>query len=254
METLLSTSEQLQRLYGEKIGKKYHNIVNFLYGERYYKTPVIEERLLNQKTTLNQSVVDELQHRSNKAQNPKSKNVAKAREILHDFFHKPCIRDQILWCGVIPIYTGSIQYDDPRNLDADVAGICLYNRTDPDNPFPRRKLSLMIHYQLLELWEKSGLLDPNINNEPHFNIYSIPITESDIFYTLSDPFQFMNNAEAPSLALSSISIYPEKGFFDQLHETAIFAINTNPINSIYTNIQLEGCLKIRQERQHTFTK
>lgn len=173
-------------------------------------------------------------------------SVIRARQALRNYFTHSEHGRALRQTGAIIIVTGSIQYGDPRHLDADLRVI------PSSTPTPDLKAQLrLIDSELARLWaqEKLGLTN---FGEPHllatFSLDYFRDTLEQIRYKSED---FYDQAGVLAQAISGTPLFHEDKPMVSLFSSVTQALaETDPLLCTIVNHHLQNTLKTRLSRRN----
>lgn len=196
--------------------------------------PLIQ-RLTKGETSLDEKTVTLLSLRAQKQPNER---VRQARIALQNFFRSPEINLLIKTGNYIPLVSGSIQYCDPKNLDADI--LLLSTTSLPQDT--AYDMHFTINDSLIEYWEQQ-----HIGTEPHVSTFSTVDFSPDMFFQNPDLWLFQT--DVCSQAYTAMPILPnDSDRLSALRPPIRDLINQSPVTAAIANGELSTCLQVRIAR------
>ena len=167
--------------------------------------------------------------------------VAQVRDYLRFFFN---VNDRDGWLrskGFHIMVYGSIQYNDPRNLDADVLLVGEYILTlEPEERKPNRTKD----HGLKSQWKTR-----DFGEEPHLSIFSLDSIENVADAIDTNVFDFDVAAMDASTALTGMPLYDQDNeWFRYFRGRLRKVVEADPLLTILVNREIESCLANREER------
>jgi hypothetical protein len=238
----------LAKIYGRKRGGDYAVFLNNYLEESggdYQTTDKYQEQLLLKRTEIDTQTIIQLQTLSRVAEDKCPEEVKKARQKLEDFFNYKC-GNLLKMGGYFPLYFGSIQYGDPRNLDADV----LIVKQNPLQNWEKQLFSIWGD-NLIEWWQSQGLYNLKLMNEPHLTAVSLAEMSSlKKRYLYDFTWGYVCEIETYSEAFSGKPVFKKDlGNHKSAQEKILKFLSNNPLDRVIFNQSLQECLSIRISRQ-----
>jgi len=202
------------------------------------------EYLLKNKGEFDMPVLSELKRRSDVATIPRHEQVRKGRGVLEQFFNQKDIRWELMMMGGIPLYYGSVQYDDPRNFDPDVLILHTNSALKPDHERVSQISDLLSEY-----WWENGLANSKKSNESHTSaIDLVDVFSSETYISLNHE-DLYDRAGDLSIVLSGKPVLNEHQNQLKTIRRTIGSTKYDPLEFALVNVHLKECLDIRTERQ-----
>jgi len=234
----------LFKIYGKELGSRYQDYFDDLEeNDEKDQSKEILNRLLRQEKKIEESVLQKLDIFTKEAERAPIPEVKIAREELRDFFEKN--HGPFKAFGISLILYGSLQYNDPRNMDADIDGFTYRKLPDQDAP-EIESLYDITDEKLLSFWTEKEFRGKK-RDEPHLTIHEF----NDLRRKDWNGSRFANNI-ALGLAelISGISLLPEdKLKVKKMKAEAIKITESDPFLLAVVNIELSDALKNRLERR-----
>jgi hypothetical protein len=215
------------------LGHPYHDLE---------KAEILYRDLLQGKQTLNQAVLDQLKQRTVHDETRLKPLVRQGREILKAYFRDTGYHEWLASQGVGILFYGSLQYNDPRNLDADVTGIAL-NAAVLDTIPDRTLLS-----DLMDVWEIN--VTQNRLAVPHTSWVA-----ADMFADLPGRIresEFFCEGEIACLAeaITGLPLFSEdEVWMTPIRQRMRQVAESHPLMTAIVNLVLQDCLDIRLARE-----
>jgi hypothetical protein len=207
------------------------------------KAEILYCNLLQGKQTLNQPVLDQLKQRTVHDETKLKPPVRQGREALRAYFRDTGYHEWLASQGVGILFYGSLQYNDPRNLDADVTGIALNSAVFDMIP------DWSILSGLADVWVNS--VTPNRLAEPHTSWVA-----ADMFTDIPGRIresEFFCEGEIACLAeaITGLPLFSEDEVWmtpirQRMHQIA----ESHPLITAIVNMVLWDCLQIRIAREN----
>jgi len=206
----------------------------------------LRERLLDSKLKLNNEAVASLIELREKADRNFPENVRRGREVLGNFFSSEPVRGFVKSIRGVPLYYGSLEYGDPKNLDADVIIACKRN----PGPISNMIFDHMVCDGLIEAWKKAGLYRwRQIGNEPHSSLIStsyITNLNQQMIELPEDLDHYMGTL--PVILTGHLINSDQKKQLKGLQKDVYDLADKYPLVTVAMNYSMEECLKIRRQR------
>lgn len=189
--------------------------------------------------------------------------VEKGLEVLRKFFKKPRPivfegvtydfpwKFKLQFFNAIILVFGSLEFRDPRNLDADIViaataypgGLRMGKNEDWE-------FNVKIPEELLPYWFKRGMGNKNKMNEPHINVVDLNLGNDLTDFIKSVPKEYQSFAEHLSVILSGMLLYKDdQRLFELIQSETRDLISSDPLTCAIVNYILRETLEIRLERR-----
>lgn len=202
------------------------------------------ERLINDQPVLNSQVLAQLESIRNATKLPAP--VLKARKALITLFtNHPLVSNLLKELEAKVIIYGSLQYGDPRNLDADILVVF----EDQPTPDIGRKFD-MIKVETEYLWEYRKLGFKRYA-EPQLSLFSLSIFDNIPKSMSDDPESFKYDSNDLAVAISGEPLLMrDKGWVLEFRERSKKVAESDPLLCAMVNESLQKCLNVRIARRN----
>lgn len=167
--------------------------------------------------------------------------VARGRKFLREY-----LKDLTLPSGAVILLYGSLQYNDPRDLDADI--MIAFPRGVRPNQAQADRMDSLLGNELIRVW-KDYQIEPR--SEPHASLVSTSSVDTFTFDIVRNRGQEADDtASKIAIALSGMALYPDSNVnHASIQQQIRSSVEHEPLLTILVNQTLGDCLEVRKKRQ-----
>lgn len=244
-ESMSGKFAPLSQIYGDPVAAKYITMLKQIEREVGGTTSgTIGEYLLRNKPDIDAELLKKLKKKSDSAITPRDEGVKKGREVLAEFFNRDAISRHLVAYSALPLVSGSLQYGDPINLDADVTLYCTNKHMTADPNVIRWMAD-----ELTNLWYKKGLGTNNNTNQAQITVVHVNDIRATETHLLRETADLDNFAADIGTVMSGVPLFPGNEHQLSLNRKTIQQIKFDPFVTACINTRLRECLETRNSRR-----